>query len=220
MRWRGQPGRFEVWYATLTDRDSGRGLWIHHELVACVDGSTQPHGWATAFVPGERPLRVGSGPVNVTAPDGLPLEDPGEPAARENIRMGTVSAGPDRLEGGAEPLRWGLEGRDGGQPLFTFPRWSFRRAALPAALVVPSPTATFSGEVRVGDRVFRLREAKGAVARIYEQGCTPTSAATSLSWWPRFLRARGCGASRRFRCCSFELAAATGLANRCSQRRC
>lgn len=98
------------------------------------------------------------------------MEDPGESAARENIRMGTVSAGPDRLQGGAEPLRWGLEVRDGGQPLFTLPRWSWRSEALPTAQVVPPPTATFSSEVRVGDRVFRLREAKGAVARMYGHG--------------------------------------------------
>jgi len=169
-RWRGQPGRLEVWYVTMTDPDSGLGLWIHHELVARTDGSTRLHGWATAFVPGERPVSGRFGPVDVTAPDAPPLADPEGPAARAYFRLGTVSAGPDRLEGGAGALRWRLDVRDGGEPLFTFPRWSWRREVLPAAQVVPSPTATFSGEVRIGARAFRLRHARGSVARIYGHG--------------------------------------------------
>lgn len=172
-RWHGQPGRLEVWYATLTDPDSGLGLWIHHELVARTDGSTRLHGWATAFVPGERPVSGRFGPVDVAAMDAPHLadpEDPEDPATRAYVRVGVVSAGPDRLQGEAGALRWRLKVRDGGEPLFTFPRWSWRSEVLPAAQVVPSPSATFSGEVRVGDRMFRLREATGAVARIYGHG--------------------------------------------------
>ena len=33
-RWRGQPGRIEVWYATLTDPLTGAALWVHYETVA------------------------------------------------------------------------------------------------------------------------------------------------------------------------------------------
>ena len=178
-RWRGQPGRLEVWYATLTDPDSGLGLWIHHELVARTDGSTKLHGWATAFVPGERPVSARFGPVDVAAVDASHLADPDGPgevtggedlASRAYVQMGVVSAGPDRLQGEAGALRWRLQVRNGGEPLFPFPRWSWRNELLPAAQVVPSPTATFSGEVRVGDRVFRLGEAGGAVSRIYGHG--------------------------------------------------
>jgi len=169
-RWRGQPGRLEVWYATLTDPDSGLGLWIHHELVARTDGSTRLHGWVTAFVPGEPPVSGRFGPVEVTTPDAPPLADPEDLAARAYVCLGTVFASPDRLEGEAGEVRWRLEVSGDGEPLFTFPRWSWRSEVLPAAQVVPAPTAIFSGDVRVADKVFRLREARGAVARIYGHG--------------------------------------------------
>jgi len=169
-RWRGQPGRLEVWYATLTDPGSGLGLWVHHELVARTDGSTQLQGWATVFLPGEPPASGRFGPVEVTTPYALPVAGPADPAARAYVRLGEVSAGPGHLEGAAGALRWRLDVRDGGEPLFTFPRWSWSSEVLPAAQVVPAPTATFSGEVHVGDRVFRLSQARGAVARIYGHG--------------------------------------------------
>ena len=37
-RWRGQPGRLEVWYLTATDPATGTGLWLHHEVVAPTGG--------------------------------------------------------------------------------------------------------------------------------------------------------------------------------------
>ena len=49
-RWRGQPHRLEVWYATITDGATGTGVWFHHELVAPADGSPAfTHGWIARF---------------------------------------------------------------------------------------------------------------------------------------------------------------------------
>ena len=48
-RWRGQPGRLEVWYSTLTDPTTGTGFWLHTELVAPTSGAAFLHGWAAAF---------------------------------------------------------------------------------------------------------------------------------------------------------------------------
>src|SRR5690606_1889851 len=51
-RWRGAPGRPEVWYATFTDRATGTGLWLHGEMVAPTDGSPPTRlGWAALFPP-------------------------------------------------------------------------------------------------------------------------------------------------------------------------
>jgi len=43
LRWDGQPGHYEVWYLSLTDRASGCGVWIRYTMVAPSDG-----GQATA----------------------------------------------------------------------------------------------------------------------------------------------------------------------------
>jgi hypothetical protein len=156
-RWRGQAGRLEVWYTTLTDPATGTGVWIHHELVAPDDGrAAYAHGWAAVFPPGESPVLGRFGP------------DPWKPSGAFSVPGVSLDAG--GLRGRAEALSWELTARGEGAPLFTFPRWAWRRELLPAAQVVAAPSAAFTGTVRCGDRVLDLREAPGATARIYGHG--------------------------------------------------
>jgi hypothetical protein len=158
-RWRGQAGRLEVWYTTLTDPATGTGVWIHHELVAPDDGrDAYAHGWAAVFPPGEEPVLERFGP------------HPWDPDGSAAFAVPGVSLNTDALRGRAGALEWDLTAREGGAPLFTFPRWAWRREALPAAQVVAAPSAVFSGTVRHGDRVLDVREAPGATARIYGHG--------------------------------------------------
>jgi hypothetical protein len=156
-RWRGQAGRLEVWYTTLTDPATGTGVWVHHELVAPRDGrAAYAHGWAAVFPPGEDPVLGRFGP------------HPWEPSPAFTVPDVSMDAG--ALRGRAGALSWDLTAREGGPPLFTFPRWAWRREALPAAQVVAAPSAVFSGTVRHGDRVLNVRDAPGATARIYGHG--------------------------------------------------
>jgi hypothetical protein len=73
-RWKGQPHRLEVWYATLTETATGTGAWMHHELVARPDGSAVVHGWTALFPVDEEPLleRYGPEPVRVGDDPGVP----------------------------------------------------------------------------------------------------------------------------------------------------
>lgn len=159
-RWHGRPGRLEVWYATLTDPRTGEGFWLHYELVAPREGAPRRHGWAVAFPPGEPPV-VGrfAGDASAEPGGGLALFA----AAGATVRDGALS-------GEAGPLRWDLSYADDGPPLYTFPRVAWRRELLPAAQVVPAPTARFSGTIAVGERTVELEDAPGALARIYGHG--------------------------------------------------
>ena len=163
-RWRGQPGRLEVWYATFTDVATGAGFWLHHELVAPPAGGAPPfaHGWAAAFFPGEAPVAGRFGPVAA------------EPGASDGdqpwFRAGPVEADGASLQGEAEDISWDLLWGDDSPPLFTFPRGAWEREILPAAQVVPAPTARFTGRVTVAGRTTRLDRAVGALARIYGHG--------------------------------------------------
>lgn len=140
-RWRGRPGRLEVWYTTLTDPATGTGFWLHHELVAPSDGGApREHGWAAVFPPGERPVFGRFGPYE------------------------------SRLKGTAGQLTWDLTESGGGRPIYTFPRWAWERELLPAAQIVPKPTATYDGVLRFGDRALELRGARGGSAHIYGHG--------------------------------------------------
>lgn len=161
-RWKGEPGRTEVWYTTLTDPVTGTGLWLHHELVAPADGSgAYAHGWVARFpADGELPVehaRFGPEPYK---------PEPG----REGFAADGIEAGPGRLHGRAGPFRWELSEHPRGEPLFTFPRWSWRRPLLPAAQILPSPRASYTGTFAYDGGELRLEGAPGATARIYGHG--------------------------------------------------
>lgn len=157
-RWRGQPGRLEVWYTTLTDPATGTGVWIHHELVAPDDGSApRAHGWIAVFEPGRAAVLERFGPGEWVPPE-------------VGFACGAVRYD-GFLAGRAGDVSWELAPTgDQGSILHTFPRWAWRRELLPAAQVVPHPTASYSGTIRLGDREIVLDRAVGADARIYGHG--------------------------------------------------
>ncbi|HXA30044.1 MAG TPA: hypothetical protein VN193_14980 [Candidatus Angelobacter sp.] len=157
-RWRGQPGRLEVWYATLTDPASGVGVWVHHELVAPISGPAYVHGWAAAFPPDGAAEFWRFGP-QAPAPSGAAWFETAD------ARLDASS-----MRGSAGPMSWDLQYADSGAPLYTFPRWAWEKESLPAAQVLPAPTARFSGTLRLGERVLPIAGAPGSVARIYGHG--------------------------------------------------
>ena len=145
-RWKGQPHRLEVWYATITDGPTGSGVWLHHELVA--PGGDQPflHGWIALFPPHGPPIEARFGPRSY---DG------------QRVVEGDV------LAGGGAGARWDLRWRQDAPPLYTFPRWAWERELLPGAQIVPAPTAAFEGTVEIGRHRLDLRDARGGLAHIY-----------------------------------------------------
>ncbi|MFG3308087.1 hypothetical protein [Streptomyces wuyuanensis] len=157
-RWKGEPGRTEVWYTTLTDPESGTGLWLHHELTAPADGSEPyTHGWAAVF-PKDGPVRHARfGPAGWT---------PG----RAGFTAEGVEAVPGRLTGSAGALRWDLAEQGVDAPLFTFPRWSWRRPLLPAAQILPAARASYDGTFSYDGTTLTPTAAPGASARIYGHG--------------------------------------------------
>lgn len=157
-RWNGEPGRTEVWYTTVTDPATGTGLWLHHELTAPADGSDPfAHGWAAVF-PKDGPVRHARfGPTKWTG-------------GGDGFTADGVLAGPGRLSGSAGALSWDLAEQADGAPLFTFPRWSWRRPLLPAAQMLPAARATYDGTFVYENTTLTPAGAPGASARIYGHG--------------------------------------------------
>ncbi|MFJ9722835.1 hypothetical protein ACIRP3_08760 [Streptomyces sp. NPDC101209] len=157
-RWDGSPGRTEVWYTTLTDPATGTGLWLHHELVAPTDGSAPAaHGWAAVFPPEGKVTHARFGPLPWSGPT-------------HGFTAGDVTAGPGRLSGSAGDLSWNLTEQPAAEPLFTFPRWSWRRPLLPATHMLPAARATYDGTFATPDGTLTLHGAPGASARINGHG--------------------------------------------------
>ncbi|MFL6024773.1 MAG: hypothetical protein ACJ72O_15655 [Marmoricola sp.] len=157
-RWRGQRGRLEVWYSTLTDPSTGTGVWLHHELVVPADGrDPYAHGWVAVFRTDRAPLIERFGPAPWTAP-------------ATGFRAGDVEHVEDRLVGSAGSVSWDLRTEAAGAPMYTFPAWAWHQELLPAAQVVAEPQARYRGTLRIGDEELALDDAVGANARIYGHG--------------------------------------------------
>src|SRR4051812_45455510 len=62
-------------------------------------------------------------------------------------RAGDAVLTATRATGRTTSISWDLAWRDDAAPLYTFPRWAWRRQVLPAAQVVPVPTARVTGVV-------------------------------------------------------------------------
>jgi hypothetical protein len=171
-RWAGEPGRLEVWYATLTDAATGAGFWVHAETVSPTGsgadgdrpaggGGATSHGWAAWFPAEGEPVWARTATSPATAPDAV---------AAEGVRWDGLELDPDGSRGRAGALSWELRWSSADQvPLWTFPRWAWRRSLLPAAQVVPAPTMTATGWVDDG---MTRHEVVGhaQAARIYGHG--------------------------------------------------
>jgi hypothetical protein len=161
-RWRGQAGRLEVWYATISDPTAHTGFWVHQEVVSPLDGGAFVHGIVTAFPSDAAPVVARYGP------DPLPAARRAGPLPS----AGGVVLEPPVLRGRAGPIAWDLRLDDPGAPgLFTFPAWAWEREALPAAQVVPIPSAPCAGSITVDGSLLELTEdARGNLAHIYGHG--------------------------------------------------
>lgn len=152
-RWRGQSGRMEVWYATLD------GLWVHYEVVAPSSGAAAyGHGWVAVFPEDDKPRVERFGPAPVQCSEDVWFDAAG------------CTASAARLAGRTETISWDLSYADESPTLFTFPRWAWKREVLPAAQVVPSPSAAFTGWVEDGGARTEVTAQRGNVAHIYGHG--------------------------------------------------
>src|SRR5207245_1022572 len=74
------------------------------------------------------------------------------------------------LRGRTDGMRWDLSFVDQSRPLLTFPAWAWERELLPAAQVVPYPTARVVGTFAAGDEELTVEDGIGNLARIYGHG--------------------------------------------------
>jgi len=168
-RWRGEAGRMEVWYATLSDPATHAGLWVHYEIVAPTTGEAPfGHGWVTFFPADNSPCTERFGPAPV------------QPSSDQWFSAAGVEATLDGFTGRARTFAWDLRWKDTTPhpghaaaasssvttcttraPSSQRSTRSTRTPGSPNNNVVPSDTALGFLPPSESVATFRLRKAKG-----------------------------------------------------------
>jgi hypothetical protein len=146
----GRRGRYEVWFATLSDRSTRTGYWIRHTVRTPISGPPEPRVWFAAFSLDDPAATFG---LNRGFPAGQ-LQVITEPF---EVRVGESVFGTGRLAGGISDadrdVRWDLRFATGGPTLRLLPDALYREPLLPTRPYAPNPATSFTGEILVdGER--------------------------------------------------------------------
>jgi hypothetical protein len=161
LRWAGQPGHYEVYYVSLTDRGSGWGIWIRYTMVAPAHGEQATASlWLMAMEPDGDGAPIGRKATFST--DALHAS----PAPFE-LRIGDAVLSERRAEGAFEDVAWSLRWEPDGRPAEHVHPVLQRARLAKTVLVLPQPDLAIAGTVRVGAREVALERARGGQAHIW-----------------------------------------------------
>jgi hypothetical protein len=161
LRWDGQPGHYEVYYLSLTDRASGCGVWIRYTMVAPSDGRQATASlWLMAMDPDGNVAPIGR--KSTWPADALHARpDPFE------LRIADAVLTERGASGAFEDVAWSLSWEPDGRPAeHVHPLLQWARVAK-TVLVLPQPDLAVSGTVRWGEHSLELDSARGAQAHIW-----------------------------------------------------
>lgn len=161
LRWSGEPGHYEVYYLSATDRASGVGLWIRYTLLAPI-GQEPPTCalWFMAMDPADPAANVGAKrtfPIDALHASAEPFE----------LRIGDAVLTDRGMAGGFGDVRWDLEWEPGpGGYEHVAPVLQRARIAK-TVLVLPHADLSVRGTVAFGGRELTLDGARGGQAHLW-----------------------------------------------------
>lgn len=158
MRWAGQPGHYEVWYASLTDRGSGAGAWVRFTMRAPLRGEPECSLWFMAMTPaGERVARKRTLPISALQASENPF--------RLQIEDAELS---DRGSAGQiDDVRWELRWDQGARAgEIVHPLLEKARIAR-TMMVVPHPDLAIEGTIAWGGMEIELSGARGGQTHLW-----------------------------------------------------
>jgi hypothetical protein len=161
LRWNGQPGHYEVYYLSLTDRASGCGIWIRYTMVAPkVGGEATASLWFMLMDPADGGPPIGR---KTTRPAGQ-LHATAEPF---ELRIGDAVLTESSAAGAFEDVAWDLRWDPDRRPAEHVHPLLQRARIAKTILVLPQPDVSIAGTVRVGERELVLDGAYGGQAHIW-----------------------------------------------------
>jgi hypothetical protein len=161
LRLYGQPGHYEVYYLSLTDRASGCGAWIRYTMVAPADGRQATASlWLMAMEPDGNAPPIGR--KSTWPADALHAR--AEPFV---LRIADAVLTERGASGAFEDVAWSLSWEPDGRPAEHVHPLLQRTRVAKTVLVLPQPDLAISGTVRWGERSLELDGARGGQAHIW-----------------------------------------------------
>ena len=158
MRWAGEPGHYEVWYVSLTDRGSGVGAWARLTMRAPLSGDPECSIWFMAMRPGGEPYaRKRTLPISALSAEGDPFR----------LVVGDCELSDRGFAGEIDDARWELRWEPGTisgdivHPLLE------RARIARTMLVVPHPDLAIEGMISFGGSEIELSGARGGQAHLW-----------------------------------------------------
>jgi hypothetical protein len=161
MRWTRDPGFYEVWYLTLTDRASGVGLWIRYTLLAPRLTTGEPATcslWFLAMQPGHPPLgRKADHPIEALRAESNPFE----------LRVGDATLSDHGAQGAFDDVSWDLEWQPAARAYEHVHPLLQRTKIAKTVLTLPHADLGISGRVSFGERTLELDDVRGGQAHLW-----------------------------------------------------
>jgi hypothetical protein len=156
--WDGRRGRYEVWFATLSDPSTRTGYWIRHTVRSPVSGPPEPRVWFAAFSLDDPASTFG---LN----EGFSRGDLRLARDRFEVRAGDSVFASGRISGairdGDREVAWDLRYPTGGPTVRLLPDVLYRGSLAPTRPYAPNPATSFSGEIVVDGERRVLGDAPG-----------------------------------------------------------
>lgn len=164
LRWDGQPGHYEVYYLTVTEPESGVGVWIRYTMVAPLSATGEPATaslWVLAMDPRpDRPSTLGR-KRTVPVEEMLSVNDPFE-LTIDGARLH------DRgMSGAFEDVTWDLHWEPADRGYQHVHPALQRLGVAKTVLVLPQADLAVNGTITLGDERLELRGARAGQAHLW-----------------------------------------------------
>lgn len=166
MMWRGQPGHYEVWYLTLSDRATESGFWIRYTLESPVAGHGQPYAqlW---FCRGD-----GRSPENTFAINRrFPIAALSHTQSPFNLRIGEACATHDSMRGAlsghGHDVRWDLRWQPNERTHLFLPRSIYHMSFAETLVLSPNLSIAVYGSIEVDGKRYELAGEPGGQTHVF-----------------------------------------------------
>jgi hypothetical protein len=143
-------GHYESFYQRANHPSLPLAFWIRYTMFAPDGKPDEAVGelWATVF--------DGTKDEHEVEKVVLPMTECHFDRSRFDVRVGDSALGPERSAGSAGQISWDLTYSAEGRPLLLFPKGRYSARLPKAKSLVAAPIATYTGELRIGDRLISV----------------------------------------------------------------